>query len=234
MRKALCLLLVYLVCCGITACGDTSLPEKSTVDTGSSVQTTQVESTSTVFDTKENYATTTTASSQATETISITAPSTETPSIPTASPSSTAKSPVVLPSPLADLNVVNIELYDTQLFQTQDAVFIKSITASADIASILHTLTASPWEYYPNFNNWVKYNPIFAEQALVFTDSQNKKWVLHLLSADVGWASLGTFDASYSYTEMIEQAKSHDKERISDFARYKINDEMLDYLLSLF
>lgn len=137
-------------------------------------------------------------------------------------------------TPFVGVTIAKIDLYDTHRFQMEEAVFVQSLTEATEVENVTRQLSATSWEYYPNQDKWVKYEPLFAEWALVLTDTEGKQHVLHLLDETVGWASLGTFEAGLSYADIIAQAKAHDKEGIDDFGRYQIDKETLAYLLSLF
>lgn len=225
MRKALGLLLICLMCCGIAACGDHSPNKKTTVNTSSSTLATQTENQITAPDSTESHTTTTTTTT--TEALVTTATGE------TKAPTSATQSsdgPQTVASPFTDVSITEIALYDTQLSQMEEAVLVKTLTDAA----VAQRLAAATWEYYPTQDKWVKYNPLFAEWALVLTCTDGKQRVLHLLDANVGWASLGTFDGGLDYAAVIQQAKSHSKDGSADFDRYKIDGETLAYLLVLF
>lgn len=137
-------------------------------------------------------------------------------------------------NPFDGVSAAEIALYDTHLFQTEEAVLVKQVTDKAQAESVTRRLAAATWEHYPDESGWVKYQPLFAEWALVLTCTDGRQRVLHLFSAEAGWASLGTFDGGLTYADIIAQAKAHDKEGVEDFARYKMDSETLAYLLALF
>ena len=215
--KQFCLSLALTLCLGLTACGGESTPPSTDEDAATTTLTSaSAETTSTATTTA---ATTSTATTTAALTTSATVP---------------ADTSQTVASPLADVSIVKIDLYDTQLFQMEEAVFVRSLAETATVEDVTRRLSAAGWEYFPNQDQWVKYEPLFAEWALVLTDTEGKQHVLHLLDETVGWASLGTFDGELSYTDVIAEAKTHDKEGIDDFTRYRIDDDTLTYLLSLF
>ena len=217
MRKRIgCLIVALALCLGVTACGGEPTPSP----TDEAITTAQADTTTTATQVSTSAEATTTTTPAATTT------ATET--------SATAtNTPQTIVSPFADLSVTAVALYDPQLFQMEEAVFVKTL-AQTDVETVTRQLSTATWEYYRTQDKWVKFYPYFAEWALMLTDTDGKQWVLHLFSDDVGWASLGTFDAGLSYADIIAQAKAHDKEGIDDFGRYQIDKETLAYLLSLF
>ena len=137
-------------------------------------------------------------------------------------------------NPFGGVSATEIALYDTHLFQMEEAVAVKTLTGKEQVESVVGRLAAATWVYYPDQSGWAKYEPLFAEWALVITDTAGKQHVLHLLDGTVGWASVGVCEGGLPYADIIAQAKTHSQEGVNDFARYKIDEDTLAYLLSLF
>lgn len=229
MKKRIgCLLLALMFCLGLTACDGEEKPSASE----DPVTTTTAPAVTTTAASQADAPATTTTST--TEEASTTAPTTT--DGPTICP--TQAVPIAVPSPLADIGIAEIALYDPQQFQMEEAVSVKTLTDAAEVATVGQRLSAATWEYYPTQDKWVKFYPYFAEWALVLTCTDGRQRVLHLFSAEVGWASLGTFDGGLTYADIIEQAKAHSGDGSADFERYfnryKIDGETLAYLLALF
>lgn len=258
-RKIFCFLLALIFCFGLTACGKQSAKGAGADgDTPTTTVTTEATTTSTTLDTTAGD-TTTTATEENT-----TAPATTTdvwrpgpgpgdkptaPTTTTTAPTTTGTTkttticptqavPIAVASPLADIGIAEIALYDPQQFQMEEAVSVKTLSDAAEVAAVGQRLSAATWAYYPTQDKWVKFYPYFAEWALVLTCTDGRQRVLHLFSAEAGWASLGTFDGGLTYADIIEQAKAHSGDGSADFERYfkryKIDGETLAYLLSLF
>ena len=239
---------------GAGADGDTPT---TTVTTEATTTSTTLDTTTTTADTEDTTAgdTTTTATEENT-----TAPATTTdiwrpgpgpgdkppaPTTTTTAPTTTGTTkttaicrikavPIAVASPLADIGIAEIALYDPQQFQMEEAVSVKTLSDAAEVAAVGQRLSAATWAYYPTQDKWVKFYPYFAEWALVLTCTDGRQRVLHLFSAEAGWASLGTFDGGLTYADIIAQAKAHSGDGSADFKRYKIDGETLAYLLGLF
>lgn len=241
-RKIFCFLLALIFCFGLTACGKQSAKgagadgdtPTTTVTTEATTTSTTLDTTTTTADTEDTTAgdTTTTATEENT-----TAPTT-TGTTKTTTICPTQAVPIAVVSPLADIGIAEIALYDPQQFQMEEAVSVKTLSDAAEVAAVSQRLSAATWAYYPTQYKWVKFYPYFAEWALVLTCTDDRQRVLHLFSAEAGWASLGTFDGGLAYADIIEQAKAHSGDGSADFERYfkryKIDGETLAYLLALF
>lgn len=237
-RKIFCFLLALIFCFGLTACGKQSAKGAGADgDTPTTTVTTEATTTSTTLDT-----TTTTADTEDTTSGDTTTTATEEN---TTAPTTTGTTkttticrikavPIAVASPLADIGIAEIALYDPQQFQMEEAVSVKTLSDAAEVAAVGQRLSAATWAYYPTQDKWVKFYPYFAEWALVLTCTDGRQRVLHLFSAEAGWASLGTFDGDLTYADIIAQAKAHSKDGSADFKRYKIDQETLAYLLALF
>ena len=252
-RKIFCFLLALIFCFGLTACGKQSAKGAGADgDTPTTTVTTEATTTSTILDT-----TTTTVTTEATTTSTILDTTTDIwrpgpgpgdkPTAPTTTTTGTTKTtticptqavPIAVSSPLADIGIAEIALYDPQKFQMEEAVSVKTLSDAAEVAAVGQRLSAATWEYYPTQDKWVKFYPYFAEWALVLTCTDGRQRVLHLFSAEAGWASLGTFDGGLTYADIIARAKAHSGDGSADFERYfnryKIDGETLAYLLGLF
>ena len=251
MRKRIgCFLLAFFLCFGLMACGQKTPP--ATDETVTTTTTADTEDTTTVDTTTTATEENTTATATTTDvwrpgpgpgdkptapTTTTTAPTT-TGTTKTTTICPTQAVPIAVASPLADIDIAEIVLYDPQQFQMEEAVSVKTLSDAAEVAAVSQRLSAATWEYYPTQYKWVKFYPYFAEWALVLTCTDGRQRVLHLFSAEAGWASLGTFDGGLTYADIIEQAKAHSGDGSADFERYfnryKIDGETLAYLLALF
>lgn len=221
MKKVFGWLLTLALLCGMTACGNEN--DAAPSDGGATSTSTTVSAAPTAT------ATTTTTQESAAPTTTTTATSS------TAAPTTTSTAPqkIAVSSPLADVSVTKIELYDADPYPQQEAVFVKAITDAAEIQEVAQRLSAAAWAHYPSQDGWVKYNPLYAKWALVLTEPTGKQWVLHLFSADGGWAAVGCFDGG-TYSDILQQAKEEDQQGADPLGRYTIDAATLSYLLSLF
>lgn len=229
MKKQIgCFACAFFLSLGLTACQfDVPPPidDAAPSDGGATTTSTTVSAAPTATAT-----TTTTQESAAPTTITTTATQS------TAAPATTSTAPqkIAVPSPLADVSVTKIELYDADPYPQQEAVFVKAITDAATIQEVAQRLSAAAWAHYPSQDGWVKYNPLYAKWALVLTEPTGKQWVLHLYSADGGWAAVGCFDGNGTYSDILQQAKAEDQQGADPLGRYTIDAATLSYLLSLF
>lgn len=224
MKSILCVLLAFSVCGCMTACSNQEVP--SPQDQPSTQTTTHSTPTETATETVTQTTTATVTDTQTTEISTVT-------TVTQATTTTTVAAPTTMPSPFGGLSISKIELYNAQLFQIEEAIFVKTLM-KAEIETAVQQLTAATWTYYPNENNWLKSNPIFAEWALILTDINSEQHVLHLFDRTVGWVALGTFEGNDTYADIIAQATANSKKGVEDFKRYKIDTDTLSYLLSLF
>ena len=184
---------------------------------------------------KDNFPTTTTATTTTTTVTTTTTTVTTTTTTASATKSTNGSTNLIMQSPFADVTIKAITAYDKEnQYATDGKVLVaEKETDIDDIQKIQAWLNAEDWQYYATTESgWVKIQPIHAKRVVTFALDNGKQLVLHLMSDTGSWVAVGTFDGALDYTAIYNQAWQADKTGNQHFMRYHISKTCVSKIIA--